>query len=281
MTVLSPRYVILVLAVLTLSACETPTKPAASVADTIAKQQRVDRAQQNLQSATKSYDSGAFDDALRGYLTALDSGVLSTAEQIDARKHLAFIHCANKRDALCMEQFENVLALDSAFELSPAEAGHPSWGPVFKQVKVELVAKLTGKPIVPAPKPTPAPPPQLASASPPPPPAPPTPRPPSLADTQLASGMNAYDAGEYPKALKALQDALKEPSTLSVSDQINARKVSAFIYCLTNRANLCRMEFDRLLMQQPDFDLAPAEAGHPSWGPTFRAAKAQLKKTPR
>ena len=28
----------------------------------------------------------------------------------------------------------------------------------------------------------------------------------------------------------------------------------------------------------PDFDLTPAEAGHPSWTKTFAAAKAQAKK---
>ena len=37
-------------------------------------------------------------------------------------------------------------------------------------------------------------------------------------------------------------------------------------------------EFIKIYDIDPDFDLAPAEAGHPSWTRTFAGAKAQAKK---
>ena len=77
------------------------------------------------------------------------------------------------------------------------------------------------------------------------------------------------------KAIKAYQDALKE--TISDEDKIRATKFSAFSYCLSNRPSLCRAEFEKLLLLKPDFDLEPAEAGHPSWGPSFRTVKNKQK----
>ena len=261
-----------VIALITLTACET-TPPAGPSPDALALQQRTARAKSTLQAATKSYDAGTYDDALRGYLTALDSGLLTAVEQIDARKHLAFIHCINNRETSCKDQFEKVLVLDPAFLLSAAESGHPSWGPVFKQVKLEDAARKSGTPLPAAPMPVAKP----AAATPVVPPPPPPVVLPSLAKNLLNAGIAAYEAGEYPKALKGLQDALKESPSLDYADQIKARKYSAFSYCLTNRATLCRTEFEQILTLNPDFVLSPAEAGHPSWGPSFRAAKARVK----
>jgi len=48
----------------------------------------------------------------------------------------------------------------------------------------------------------------------------------------------------------------------------------AFIHCSENRSRQCRDEFRKALAIDPDMELAPAEAGHPTWGPIFRSAKA-------
>lgn len=256
--------------------CETTQGPPAPSPEVLAQQQRAARAKASLQNANKSYDAGAYDDALRGYLTALDTGALSVPDQIDARKHMAFVHCANGRAQNCKDQFERVLALDPAFDLAAAEASHPSWGPVFKNLKAELLARKEGRPYAP-PVSVPA---ITPPAPPPPAPPPPAPRVVTASESQLAAGLAAYDAGDYPKALRSLQEAVKEPTSLSLADQIKARKHSAFIFCLTTRTSLCRAEFEKIFALDPNFDLAAAEAGHPSWGPSFRAVKSRLKQPP-
>ena len=61
-------------------------------------------------------------------------------------------------------------------------------------------------------------------------------------------------------------------------DQVRALKHAAFCLCLLNRYPACRAEFIRIYDIDPDFDLTPAEAGHPSWTKTFAGAKAQAKR---
>jgi hypothetical protein len=55
-------------------------------------------------------------------------------------------------------------------------------------------------------------------------------------------------------------------------------KYTAFTLCLENKFAACRAEFVSIYEVDKDFDLTPAEAGHPSWTKTFAAAKAQAKK---
>ena len=43
---------------------------------------------------------------------------------------------------------------------------------------------------------------------------------------------------------------------------------------LQSRERLCRDEFRKALGADPALELEPAEAGHPVWGPIFRAVKA-------
>jgi len=45
------------------------------------------------------------------------------------------MHCVSGRTAACREEFRKALTMDPDVELSPAEAGHPTWGPVFRSVK--------------------------------------------------------------------------------------------------------------------------------------------------
>ncbi len=55
-------------------------------------------------------------------------------------------------------------------------------------------------------------------------------------------------------------------------------KTIAFTLCLQGKVRECRAEFLKIYEVEPNFDLSPAEAGHPSWTKTFASAKAQAKK---
>lgn len=87
-----------------------------------------------LRAGIKSYDDGRLPQAQGNFQNALAAG-LNTSDQVTAHKYLAFIHCASGRDRQCRAHFRSALELDPAFELQPAEAGHPMWGPVFRSVK--------------------------------------------------------------------------------------------------------------------------------------------------
>jgi len=94
----------------------------------------------------------------------------------------------------------------------------------------------------------------------------------SKGEQALAAGLSQYDAGEYPAAQKSLRAALE--AGLGPKDHVNARKHLAFVHCISGRQAQCREEFRKALEIDPQMELAPAEAGHPSWGPAFRAVKA-------
>ncbi|HEX4859390.1 MAG TPA: TssQ family T6SS-associated lipoprotein [Usitatibacteraceae bacterium] len=242
---------ILVAAMVGGCAVAPPDKPAGPSPEAIQRQQRIDRAQAALGVGLKAYEAGSYEESLKSLLVAIDSGVLTLPEQLTARKHLAFIQCVNGREVVCKEEFEKAFELDPKFELLPAEQGHPTWGPIYRLVKTEIDFKRSGKP--------------LPSAA----------RTPSPGEKLMAEAGKAYDEGDYTKAAKLYQDALKE--TLAAADQAKARKFTAFCYCLSNKMSQCRAEFDKILKDDPKFELDPAEAGHPSWGPSFRAAKGKAK----
>lgn len=91
-------------------------------------------AEQLLQTGLKQYDQGRYKRAAATLQQALDMG-LASANQTRAYKHLAFISCTSNRERQCRNEFRKALELDSRFDLTPAEAGHPQWGPVFRSVK--------------------------------------------------------------------------------------------------------------------------------------------------
>lgn len=247
--------ILLLLAILMAGCAVLPPVVSGPDPEVIAKQQRTDRAKASLLEGLKSYEAGSYEESQKKLLIAMDSGVLTVPEQLNARKHLAFIQCVNNRETICREEFEKAFALDPGFELSPAEVGHPTWGPIYRLVRAELELKKSGRSL------------------PPPPPV----RQPTAGEKLMAEATKAYDEADYTKAIRLLQDASREP--LPAADKINALKFTAFSYCLTNRMTLCRAEFEKILQSNPAFELAPAEAGHPSWGPSFRAVKAKQKKS--
>lgn len=87
-----------------------------------------------LATGLRQYEDGRYPESARSLQGALDKG-LSDKDKVTAHKHLAFIHCSLNRERQCREDFGKALAIDPSFQLAPAEAGNPVWGPVFKSVK--------------------------------------------------------------------------------------------------------------------------------------------------
>ena len=96
------------------------------------------KAEQDLSSGIRAYEDGDYRNSARLLQSALSGGLFLKSDQVAAHKHLAFIHCAQAREKSCRSEFRKALELDPGFELTPAESGHPSWGPVFKSVKQSM-----------------------------------------------------------------------------------------------------------------------------------------------
>ena len=95
----------------------------------------------------------------------------------------------------------------------------------------------------------------------------------SKGEPQLTAGIRQYEDGKYSLATTSLQNAIS--AGLSDADQVTANKYLAFISCVSNRERQCRAYFRRVLELNPNFELEPAEAGHPIWGPVFKSLKAR------
>ena len=112
--------------------------------------------------------------------------------------------------------------------------------------------------------------------APPPPPAVVVPPPPT-AEQQLDLGVKNYEDGDHKAATREIQAAL-ELGLAAPADRARAHKYLAFMVCVTGREKACRDEFRMALEADPNFALAPAEAGHPVWGRVVRSVKADLAK---
>jgi len=253
----SMRYTALAAALLVAACAEMPKlggdsqKPAAPQ---ITESSLRDRAQQQLADGVKQYEAGEYDAAVKNFTGSLEHGLLSKAEQARARKFLAFSHCVSGRELLCRDEFRKAFEIYPDFSLTAAEDGHPIWGPVYRNVRTQLVAER-----------------EAAAAR----------RTSSLiplgkAEQMLNDGLVKYDTGDYPAAQALFASAMKEG--LKKDDQVRAMKFTAFSLCLGEKYAQCRAEFVKIYDVDPKFDLTPAEAGHPSWTKTFAAAKAQAHK---
>ena len=92
------------------------------------------RGESALAIGIRHYEQGNYAEAAEHLHNALYQG-LSSASRVRAHKTLAFVNCVSNRPAACREEFRRALAIDSELQLSAAEAGHPTWGPVFRAVK--------------------------------------------------------------------------------------------------------------------------------------------------
>jgi Tfp pilus assembly protein PilF len=190
-----------------------------------------------LRLGMQQFEDGGYVEAARHLQLALDMGLVPT-ERAEAHKYLAFIDCASGREASCRDEFRRALASDADFALDDAERGHPVWGPVYASVKAGAAKQSQG----------------------------------DSADPVLQAGLRLYDNGAYAESAQSLQAAIDQG--LAAKDRARAHKYLAFIHCASSREQLCREEFRKALADDPSLELAPAEAGHPIWGPIFRAVKA-------
>lgn len=95
------------------------------------------KAEQELSSGIKNYENGNYQTAARYMQNALNMGLTFKSDKITAHKYLAFVHCVSEREKQCREEFKKALTLDPNFELTTPEAGHPTWGPIFRGLKAE------------------------------------------------------------------------------------------------------------------------------------------------
>lgn len=105
----------------------------------------VRKAEQELNLGIRNYEDGHYKAAASYFQNALGEGLLTVGEQVTAHKYLAFIYCVSGEKLACRGAFKKVLALNPKFELSAGEAGHPIWGPVFREVQVEAIGRKTRK----------------------------------------------------------------------------------------------------------------------------------------
>ena len=245
--------IILAAAALFAASCEQlPTAKPQAVTPQITESVLRERAVEQLAAGVKQYDTGDFDNAVKSLTASLDHGLLSKVEQSRARKYLAFSHCVSNREVQCRDEFRKAFEINSDFSLTSAEDGHPIWGPIYRNVRTQLIAEREAavrKPLIPLAK----------------------------AEQMLSDGIVKYDAGDYPAAQTLLEGSLRE-GLKSKDDQVKAMKHLAFTLCLESKFPACRAAFVKIYDVDPKFDLTPAEAGHPSWTRTFAAAKAQARK---
>ncbi len=103
------------------------------------------KGEQELERGVRSYEDGEYRTAARQLQSALDLGLDAKRDQARAHKYLAFITCVTGREKSCRDEFRKALDADPKFELEPAEAGNPTWGPVLRSVKAERATKAKSK----------------------------------------------------------------------------------------------------------------------------------------
>ena len=92
-------------------------------------------AERALLAGLKAYDDAQYDAADRLFRQSLAAGLASPRDRAEAHKRLAFIHCAAARLADCEAEFRLARQSDRGFALDKSEAGHPVWGPVYKNLQ--------------------------------------------------------------------------------------------------------------------------------------------------
>lgn len=99
---------------------------------------------------------------------------------------------------------------------------------------------------------------------------------PSEGRKALDRAVALFEQGKFADSMRLLQES---PEILADGPQVRvqALKTLAFGQCVTGRRAACRRSFDAMLALDPAFELAPVEAGHPSWGPEFERARSAAR----
>jgi Tfp pilus assembly protein PilF len=124
---------------------ETAKEPGAPPKPQPSKVSAPNKSEQELEKGVRSYEDGEYRTAARQLQSALDLGLDSKRDQAKAHKYLGFITCVSGREKSCRDEFRKALDADPKFELEPAEAGNPIWGPALRSVKAERAAKAKSK----------------------------------------------------------------------------------------------------------------------------------------
>lgn len=90
-------------------------------------------AEQALLAGLRAYDDGQYKVSEQKLDAALKAGLAVPKDRAAAYKTLAFIYCTSKRPKQCETAFREARTADPGFALSKAEAGHPTWGPVYRR----------------------------------------------------------------------------------------------------------------------------------------------------
>jgi Tfp pilus assembly protein PilF len=114
-----------------------PVDPKTQIAEPVQSEDKI-KAMLLLNAGVKCYEEGKYNSAEKSLKAALKTDLLDTADQVTAHKYLAFLYSVSNRKTLCRKAFEKAFELDPNFTLSPAEAGHPMWGPIYLSVKAKL-----------------------------------------------------------------------------------------------------------------------------------------------
>ena len=91
-------------------------------------------AEGGLLAGIRAYEDGQYTQAEKRLDAALRAGLAAPQDRAAAYKTLAFVYCSSKRMKPCEAAFRSALEADPGLTLSKAEAGHPSWGPVWRRV---------------------------------------------------------------------------------------------------------------------------------------------------
>lgn len=91
----------------------------------------------------------------------------------------------------------------------------------------------------------------------------------------LDDALALYEKGHYQHAEnRLLSENIWQGSKQT---QVTALKHLAFIYCITEREQMCRHAFERAMHINSYFVLSTAEATHPLWGPQYQLARSGKK----
>lgn len=97
----------------------------------------VARAEQLLTEGMVKYDSGDYAAAYTTLEAAVKEGLKDKADQVRAMKHMAFSLCLQNQFRDCRATFMKIYDVEPAFDLTPAEAGHPQWTRTFASAKAQ------------------------------------------------------------------------------------------------------------------------------------------------
>ena len=97
------------------------------------------KAEQMLADGMVKYDAGEYPAAQALYQSALKEGLKSKEDQVRAMKYIAFTLCLTEKFGPCRAEFVKIYDVDPKFDLTPAEAGHPSWTRTFASAKAQAL----------------------------------------------------------------------------------------------------------------------------------------------